>query len=159
MFLSRNNEGATCWPLSRPVAFRSASLCRERDRHILLRRRCKTEPAPFAEPISADRTWKHRLTPSRLFAIRLICPRRAWRPWLGLLSDARLDMWPARRPFHEGTDSYWEALSAFKKGSGTVVQSTLRAVPATVPDPFLKPLRFSRRMPDLCDGRPRTFRC
>ena len=25
----------------------------------------------------------------------------------------------------------------FKKGSGTVVQSTLRAVPATVPDPFL----------------------
>jgi hypothetical protein len=25
----------------------------------------------------------------------------------------------------------------FKKGSGTVVRSTLRAVPATVPDPFL----------------------
>jgi hypothetical protein len=27
----------------------------------------------------------------------------------------------------------------FKKGSGTVVPSTLRAVPATVPDPFLNP--------------------
>ncbi|MBI2479087.1 MAG: DUF1080 domain-containing protein, partial [Planctomycetia bacterium] len=30
----------------------------------------------------------------------------------------------------------WDKLQ-FKKGSGTVVQSTLRAVPATVPDPFL----------------------
>ena len=28
-------------------------------------------------------------------------------------------------------------LRGFKKGSGTVVRSTLRAVPATVPDPFL----------------------
>jgi uncharacterized protein DUF4350 len=28
----------------------------------------------------------------------------------------------------------------FKKGSGTVVRSTLRAVPATVPDPFLNPI-------------------
>ena len=31
----------------------------------------------------------------------------------------------------------------FKKGSGTVVRSTLRAVPATVPDPFLNHARFS----------------
>jgi len=30
-------------------------------------------------------------------------------------------------------------LAGFKKGSGTVVRSTLRAVPATVPDPFLRP--------------------
>jgi hypothetical protein len=29
---------------------------------------------------------------------------------------------------------------ASKKGSGTVVRSTLRAVPATVPDPFLDAL-------------------
>jgi hypothetical protein len=29
----------------------------------------------------------------------------------------------------------------FKKGSGTVVRSTLRAVPATVPDPFLNHAR------------------
>ena len=30
----------------------------------------------------------------------------------------------------------------FKKGSGTVVQSTLQAVPATVPDPFLNHVEF-----------------
>ena len=35
------------------------------------------------------------------------------------------------------------AVPGFKKGSGTVVRSTLRAVPATVPDPFLNPPRFS----------------
>jgi hypothetical protein len=32
----------------------------------------------------------------------------------------------------------------FKKGSGTVVRSTLRAVPATVPDPFLNQAAFQR---------------
>jgi len=32
----------------------------------------------------------------------------------------------------------------FKKGSGTVVRSTLRAVPATVPDPFLNHASKSR---------------
>jgi len=33
----------------------------------------------------------------------------------------------------------------FKKGSGTVVRSTLRAVPATVPDPFLNHVRGGLR--------------
>jgi hypothetical protein len=32
----------------------------------------------------------------------------------------------------------------FKKGSGTVVRSTLRAVPATVPDPFLNHARITK---------------
>jgi hypothetical protein len=32
---------------------------------------------------------------------------------------------------------YLKKVARFKKGSGTVVRSTLRAVPATVPDPFL----------------------
>jgi len=34
-------------------------------------------------------------------------------------------------------------VGGFKKGSGTVVRSTLRAVPATVPDPFLSHADFS----------------
>ena len=34
----------------------------------------------------------------------------------------------------------------FKKGSGTVVRSTLRAVPATVPDPFLNQTRGQRNL-------------
>jgi Ser/Thr protein kinase RdoA (MazF antagonist) len=37
---------------------------------------------------------------------------------------------------HNDANDY-NVLVGFKKGSGTVVQSTLRAVPATVPDPFL----------------------
>jgi hypothetical protein len=39
----------------------------------------------------------------------------------------------------------FEFLAWFKKGSGTVVRSTLRAVPATVPDPFLNHAKFLTR--------------
>jgi len=37
----------------------------------------------------------------------------------------------------------------FKKGSGTVVRSTLRAVPATVPDPFLNQAAIRSRLAQL----------
>ena len=46
--------------------------------------------------------------------------------------------------------AYWEISAWSKKGSGTVVRSTLRAVPATVPDPFLDLMtktKNSRRIP------------
>ena len=43
--------------------------------------------------------------------------------------------------------------SGFKKGSGTVVRSTLRAVPATVPDPFLNlsASRYHQRALDILE--------
>src|SRR5262249_18718200 len=43
-----------------------------------------------------------------------------------------------RQPIRDnGSPKNAEVSAWFKKGSGTVVQSTLGAVPATVPDPFL----------------------
>jgi len=42
-----------------------------------------------------------------------------------------------------------DVLAVSKKGSGSVVRSTLRAVPATVPDPF-----FEYRMAELEEGAP-----
>ncbi|MDA1052393.1 MAG: hypothetical protein O3C40_18190 [Planctomycetota bacterium] len=49
--------------------------------------------------------------------------------WDGAVSNAGV------HPFQFSPEQV--RIAAFKKGSGTVVRSTLRAVPATVPDPFL----------------------
>jgi len=43
------------------------------------------------------------------------------------------------RRFMEKETNPAEKAAWFKKRSGTVVRSTLRAVPATVPDPFFEP--------------------
>jgi len=48
---------------------------------------------------------------------------------------------PTEKPAHSAA---W-----FKKGSGTVVRSTLRAVPATVPDPFLNQAAIRSRLAQL----------
>ncbi len=57
----------------------------------------------------------------------------------------------ARVPLIIATPQQWRS---FKKGSGTVVRSTLRAVPATAPDPFLKPGQRTDSLVELLDLYP-----
>ncbi len=53
----------------------------------------------------------------------------------------RSPVWPIIVP-RPNRPTIYQILHEFKKGSGAVVPSTLRAVPATVSDPFLNPLLF-----------------
>ena len=59
-----------------------------------------------------------------------------------------------------------QELAWSKKGAGTVVQSTLRAVPATVPDPFLNHAQSvegmrddAKRRHEVADGFDECLRC
>mgnify|MGYP001108482743 CR=1 FL=1 len=114
-----SEDGATWRLLSQPVAFRPA----------------------VGGPISAGRTWKYQLTPTRPFAVRLVCSRRDCRPGLNLLSGNGLVCGP------------YAALS--------VRAPTLTGKPSRALEQVeLFPLRFffpDARPPH--DGRPGTLRC
>jgi hypothetical protein len=53
---------------------------------------------------------------------------------------------PGRAGMIEDVSNYLPFWARFKKGSGTFVRSTLRAVPAKVPDPFLNHAPFCVRV-------------
>lgn len=122
MFPIRNNEGATCWPLSQPVAFRS-----------VLR---PTAP--------------NRFQPTERGSIGL--PLRAF---------SQFGSFVLAGPFGPGLDaSLTRGLICSRRVALSMRAPTLTGKPFRALERVeLFPLRFYRRMPDLCDGRPRTFRC